>query len=158
MLLGGIRSRMGYVFLGLHSVMPSHRLAPENKLPVSMNDARDSLRWLDEHASGVKVDLSQGFMDPGTSAGATNTACVVPNAREKKLLPNYWSVRVCHRYRASNTSQNNSGSNSGPTSRTQKHPFLPPTTSSRTSLYTHAEWDWDSPWRLSIVNNAPLPC
>jgi acetyl esterase/lipase len=67
-------------------VAATYRLAPENKFPMQVEDAWNTLAWLAENASakfGARLD--QAFILGGFSAGASIAAVLVQQARDRHL-------------------------------------------------------------------------
>lgn len=68
-------------------VLPSYRLAPEHKFPISSNDTWDTVQWISQNASFLGADLLAGFVLAGLSAGGTLAIVTAQKALEKKLSP-----------------------------------------------------------------------
>ncbi|KAJ5347071.1 uncharacterized protein N7506_000324 [Penicillium brevicompactum] len=65
-----------------------YRLAPENKFPVGFEDSFDVVRWVASHGSAqLPINLQQGFLLGGTSAGANFTAGISHLAVREGLYP-----------------------------------------------------------------------
>ena len=62
-------------------VSVDYRLAPDAKFPTAVHDAWDSLAWLREHASALKLDASRIAVG-GDSAGGTLAAVTAIGARD----------------------------------------------------------------------------
>ena len=62
-------------------VSVDYRLAPESKFPTAANDAWDSLAWLRDHASSLRLDGSNLAVG-GDSAGGTLAAAAAIAARD----------------------------------------------------------------------------
>lgn len=140
---------------GATVVMPSYRLAPEHKFPTSQEDAWDSVKWLDQHASELGADLEQGFIISGVSAGGTNTAVVVARSLEEKLKHPITGQYLCvpsimtkehvpEKYRSYFLSHEQN----------KDAPILP--TDALRSLHEHTSWDSTSYMRYPILSKAPL--
>ncbi|KAJ5120918.1 Alpha/Beta hydrolase protein [Penicillium bovifimosum] len=72
---------------GATVVLPSYRLAPEHKFPISHNDIWDTVKWLSTNASSLGADLSRGFIIGGSSAGANLSISTAHRAKRENLSP-----------------------------------------------------------------------
>lgn len=80
-----------------------YRLAPEHPFPVGFEDCWDVLKWCCTTAAKdiLKVELTEGFLVGGTSAGANFTAGLAHRYREQGLSPKitslvFWAGSWCH--------------------------------------------------------------
>ncbi|KAK5712473.1 hypothetical protein LTR15_012053 [Elasticomyces elasticus] len=67
----GFARQFGAVVVNL-----SYRMGPEYKWPVPSNDARDSVKWIAEHAAELGADPSQAFIVGGLSTGACSSLAI----------------------------------------------------------------------------------
>ncbi|MCL4333390.1 MAG: alpha/beta hydrolase [Candidatus Thermoplasmatota archaeon] len=63
-----------------------YRLAPENKFPAALEDALESLRWVQRSAKELDIDVEK-IAVAGDSAGGNLAAGVCLKARDLKLKP-----------------------------------------------------------------------
>ncbi|RDX46317.1 hypothetical protein OH76DRAFT_1356194 [Lentinus brumalis] len=70
------------VDLQLVTVNIEYRLAPEHLFPAGIEDCYAALKWVAENASSLNVDLSQGFLVGGHSAGANFATVLAHMARD----------------------------------------------------------------------------
>lgn len=74
-------------------VAPTYRLAPEHVWPRSAEDGWDALNYIREHPLEFgRVDLNQGFVIGGISAGASMSLVYAHMARDEKLEPRITGV------------------------------------------------------------------
>ncbi|TFK87903.1 alpha/beta-hydrolase [Polyporus arcularius HHB13444] len=74
------------VELNIAVVNVDYRLAPEHRFPVAIEDSYAAVKWVVEHASELKLDLTKGFLVGGDSAGANMSAAITLKAREDPLF------------------------------------------------------------------------
>lgn len=61
-------------FLNCAVVVPSYRLAPENKYPSSVNDLRAAYKWMVENAAMLGIDTDRIIIQGGSSGGHLGAA------------------------------------------------------------------------------------
>ena len=73
----------------LHAVVlnVAYRLAPEQPFPSGVNDAFDAVAWVSTRGMTLGVDLAQGFVVGGISAGATFSSVVAHLWRDQQRKP-----------------------------------------------------------------------
>ncbi|KAJ5965179.1 Alpha/Beta hydrolase protein [Penicillium vulpinum] len=77
---------------GATVILPSYRLAPQHKFPISHNDIWDSVKWIAANASSLGADLSKGFVIGGSSAGGNLAIVTAHRAMREKLSPSLTGV------------------------------------------------------------------
>ncbi|KAJ5357040.1 lipase/esterase [Penicillium concentricum] len=77
---------------GTTVVLPSYRLAPQHKFPISHNDIWDSVKWIAANASSLGADLSKGFVIGGSSAGGNLAIVTAHRAMRENLSPSLTGV------------------------------------------------------------------
>ncbi|RDX46321.1 hypothetical protein OH76DRAFT_1356169 [Lentinus brumalis] len=70
------------VDLQIVTVNVEYRLAPEHPFPAANDDCYAALKWVAEHASEIKSDISLGFLVGGHSKGANFAAMLAHVARD----------------------------------------------------------------------------
>lgn len=82
---------------GATAVTLSYRLAPEYKFPTAANDIWDGVSWLAENASSQigNVDLAQGFVIGGISAGGNLAVVTAHKALKEKLAAPITGIWAC---------------------------------------------------------------
>jgi acetyl esterase len=71
---------------GMHVLAVEYRLAPENKFPAPVEDARAALRWAQQHAAELGADPARVGIG-GDSAGANLSAAVAQLAAAEGAPP-----------------------------------------------------------------------
>ncbi|KAF2661902.1 alpha/beta-hydrolase [Lophiostoma macrostomum CBS 122681] len=77
-----LTKELGFVVLSV-----DYRLAPEHIFPTAANDAWDSVQWAAQNPSTLGVNLAQGFIVGGTSAGANLAAIASHEATDTAISP-----------------------------------------------------------------------
>lgn len=78
---------------GLLIVSPDYRLAPEARLPSSVNDNYAALKWVGDNAARLGVDTAKIAVG-GSSAGGGHSAMLAIAARDRREIPLAYQVLI----------------------------------------------------------------
>ncbi|KAK4507461.1 hypothetical protein PRZ48_001196 [Zasmidium cellare] len=140
---------------GATVIVPSYRLAPEHKFPISQNDAWDSFKWVDEHAHELGADPKLGFIVAGASAGGVCASAIATHAIENPLKNPITGQYLCV---PSIMDKEGCPDKFKPYYLALEHNKDAPILSadSMRSITDHTGADPKSPWRHPVYSKAPL--
>lgn len=78
-------ARLATKLLDLTVINLSYRLAPEHKFPTAPQDVWDSLLWITQNTDSLQVDLADGFVIGGVSAGGNLAAVTTQKSLDERL-------------------------------------------------------------------------